>query len=223
MICNGHKLYPRLCSFIAICRSPSQSQYNFTRFSVNFLITFSQKNDPGFSLKGKPFLLVVLGDFNAKLSPWHDKDSSTSERISVEIIMSQFGYHETINEPTTDLIFTLQPNLSVESGTQPSLCPNFHDQIIFASEVWHHQDSNVDLIRRAINEETLPINIYTKKFSFFNKTVLNTLGNFIPNQVIVCEAKDPPWFNRKIKSLINEKIRTSNAYDNDIIVNCMKS
>ena len=60
--------------------------YNFTRFSVNFLITFSQKNDPGFSLKGKPFLLVVLGDFNAKLSPWHDKDSSTSERISVEII-----------------------------------------------------------------------------------------------------------------------------------------
>ena len=73
--------------------------------------------------------------------------------------MSQFGKHETINEPTIDLIFTLQPNLTVESGTQPSLHPNFHNQIIFASEVWHHQDSNVDLIRRAINEDTSPINI----------------------------------------------------------------
>ena len=34
--------------------------------------------------------------------------------------------------------------------------------------------------------------------------------------MIVCDAKDPPWFNGKIKWLIFEKIRTYNAYRKDI-------
>ena len=50
----------------------------------------------------------------------------------------------------------------------------------------------------------------TKKFN------LNVLSNFIPHEVIVCDDKDPPWFNRKIKSLINEKLRTYNAYSKNI-------
>ena len=92
--------------------------------------------------KKNPFLIVVLGDFNAKLSQWYDKDSSTSEGISIENITLQFGLHQIINEPThtlensfscIDLIFTLQPNLSVESGTQPSLHPYCHHQIIYAT------------------------------------------------------------------------------------------
>ena len=73
--------------------------------------------------KKNPFLLGALAYFNAKLSQWHDKYSSTAERISVESSMSQFGLHQIINEPThildnssfcIDLIFTLQPNLSVD-------------------------------------------------------------------------------------------------------------
>ena len=50
--------------------------------------------------KENPFLLAVLADFNAKLSQWHDKYSSTAEGISVESSMSQFGLHQIINEPT---------------------------------------------------------------------------------------------------------------------------
>ena len=50
--------------------------------------------------KENTVLLVVLDDFYAKLSQWHDKSSSTSERISVEFIPSQFGLHQIINEPT---------------------------------------------------------------------------------------------------------------------------
>ena len=38
--------------------------------------------------KKNPFLLVVLSDFNAKLSQWYDKDSSTSEGISIETVWS---------------------------------------------------------------------------------------------------------------------------------------
>ena len=50
----------------------------------------------------------------------------------------------------------------------------------------------------------------------FNKAVLNILSNFIPHEVIVCDDKDPLWFNGKIKSLINEKLRTYNAYRKNI-------
>ena len=57
---------------VALYRSPSQSQDDFLTFSDNFEMTLdlvSEKNS---------FLIVVLSDFNAKLSQWHDKDSSTS-------------------------------------------------------------------------------------------------------------------------------------------------
>ena len=179
--------------------------------------------------KKNSFLIVILGDFNAKLSQWHDKDSSTSEGISIENITSQFGLHQIINELThilenssscIDLNFTSQPNLSVESGTQPSLHPNCHHQIIYAKfnlavfypppytrEVWHYQDLNVDLIRQSIIEfdwDRAFANKYIdEKVLIFNKTVLNTLSNFIQHEVIVCDDKDLPWFYGKIKSLIN--------------------
>ena len=62
-------LINKLCSFVALYRSPSQSQDDFATFEMTF----------GLVSKKKSFLFVVLGDLNAKLSQWHDKDSSTSE------------------------------------------------------------------------------------------------------------------------------------------------
>ena len=229
----------KLCSFVALYRSPIQSQNDFATFSDKFewiLDLVSKKN---------PFLLVVFGDFNAKLSQWHDKDSSNSEGISVENITLHFGLHQIINEPThilensslcIDLIFTSQPNLS---GTQPSLHPNCHHQIIYVKsnlevlypppytrEVWHYQDSNNDLIRRSINEfdwdRAFANKHVDEKVLIFNKTVLNVLSNFIPHEVIVCDDKDPPWLNGKIKSLINEKLRTYNAYRKNISNNQLR-
>ena len=41
---------------------------------------------------------------------------------------------------------------------------------------------------------------------------MNILSNFIPHETIVCDDKDPPWFNRVIKSLIQEKKDTFNKY-----------
>ena len=52
----------KFCSFVALYRSPCQSQDNFATLFCNFEITLdliSKKN---------PFLLAVIGDFNARLS-----------------------------------------------------------------------------------------------------------------------------------------------------------
>ena len=123
-------------------------------------------------------------------------DSGTSEGISIKNITSQFGLHQNINDPThiensssfIDVIFTSQLNLLVESGTQPSLHPNYHHQIIYAKfnlevlypppytrEVWHYKDSNVDFIRRCINEfdwdRAFANKHVDEKVLIFNKTV----------------------------------------------------
>ena len=39
----------------------------------------------------------------------------------------------------------------------------------------------------------------------FNETILNILSNFIFQELIVFDDKDPPWFNTMIKSFIYEK------------------
>ena len=36
-------------------------------------------------------------------------------------------------------------------------------------------------------------------------TTLNVLNNYIPHETIACDEKDPPWFNSRIKSLIENK------------------
>ena len=37
------------------------------------------------------------------------------------------------------------------------------------------------------------------------KTIHNILSDFIPHQTMTIDDKDPPWFNTKIKSLLQEK------------------
>ena len=48
--------------------------------------------------------------------------------------------------------------------------------------------------------------MYAKKTEFFNKTLLNIFHNYITKKFILCDDKDPPWINEKIKSLIHRKI-----------------
>ena len=157
----------KLCNFIALYRSPSQSQDQFESFKENLELNLES------AVQNNPFLVVLLGDFNTKSSNWCKNDIITTEGKAIENISSQFGLHQMINEPThilesssscIDLIFTSQPNLITESGVYLSLHPNSHHQIIFAKfnleiyypppsfrEVWHYHDANTDLIRRAID------------------------------------------------------------------------
>ena len=48
--------------------------------------------------------------------------------------------------------------------------------------------------------------------SLFNKTIKNILSNCIPHERITCDDKDPPWFNKNIKQLIQEKNNTYKSY-----------
>ena len=129
------RIRDKLCSFTSLYRSPNQSYDDFVSFLDNFEITLdtlAQKN---------PFLMISLGDFNAKSSNWYNKDITTDEGRKIEDVTSQNCLHQEINEPThilnnssscIDLIFNSQPSLLIKSGVHPSLHPNCHHQIVFA-------------------------------------------------------------------------------------------
>ena len=51
-----------------------------------------------------------------------------------------------------------------------------------------------------------------EKVSHFNKTILNILNNYIPHETTICDDKDPPWFNSRIKSLIENKNKIRKIY-----------
>ena len=38
-----------------------------------------------------------------------------------------------------------------------------------------------------------------EQVELFNKTLLYIFHNFIPNKIIVCDDRDPPWMNDEIK------------------------
>ena len=45
--------------------------------------------------------------------------------------------------------------------------------------------------------ENLNVN---EQVNILNSTLLNIFRNFIPNEMITCRVKDPPWLNNKIKT-----------------------
>ena len=102
----------KLGSFISLYRSPNQSYDYFASFLDNFeltLDTLAQKSR---------FLMVALGDFNAKFSNWYNKDITSDEGRKIETVTSQNGLHQEINEQThilnnssscIDLLFTSEP------------------------------------------------------------------------------------------------------------------
>ena len=156
----------KLCSFLCLYRSPSQTRDIFETFADNFELTLDS------IINRNPVLIVALGDFNAKATNWYKNDINSYKGLKIDTITSQFGLQQTIIEPTCltsnsplciDLIFTSQPNLVMESCVQPSLHPICHHQIVFAKinlktyyplpyerEIWHYAKRNSDLICRSI-------------------------------------------------------------------------
>ena len=63
----------KLCNFISLCRSPSQSQDVFEIFVDNFELNLDKIADKN------PYLIVILGDFSAKSSNWYKHDTRTHE------------------------------------------------------------------------------------------------------------------------------------------------
>ena len=137
-----------------IYHSPSQNNSQFDLFLSNFEKLLSDINER------KPFLSVITGDLNARSSSWWSKDIDATEGSKLLSLASSNGFPQSRNEPThiqtsrsvcTDLIFTNQPNLSVNSGV------HFYHQIIYSSfnlniSCPHHIRDLYGIIKRLIQK-----------------------------------------------------------------------
>ena len=150
---------------VTLYRSPSQTSDSFISNLEKLLINVTNFD---------PHLVILFGDFNAKLKSWSVNDTITNEGTILENLTSLYGIEQLISDPThilqhssscIDLIFVNQPNLVIDSGIHPSLHQNCYHQVIFcklnlkieypptyACEVWDYGKAQTDLINRAIDQ-----------------------------------------------------------------------
>ena len=101
----------------------------------------------------------------------------------------------------------------MESGVQSSLYQNCCHQIVLAifnlkvvfpppyeHKVQHFQKTNVDHIRKAINdvqwEQSFQNMNVNDMVPLFNKSIKNILHDFILHEIITRDDRDPPWIDR---------------------------
>ena len=86
----GHKT----CKFVCLYRSPSHTKDEFDNFIKNLELNLEHIANKS------PFLILALGDFNAKMQGWYQDYIITFERCKIDIATSQLGLSKIIKEPT---------------------------------------------------------------------------------------------------------------------------
>ena len=221
------------CFITCLYRSPSQSPDELSDFLSDF-----EQICSNIALE-TPACSIFLGDFNAKCTNWWPDNENNPCGLELFTLSTSFGYTQLIDEPThfaankspscIDLIFVSQPNLVVESGVHPSLCRQCRHQITFAKlsfkvalppsyerEIWHYDRARVDLIQRSIKNfdwlKAFRNKCINDQVETFNSVLLNIFRNFIPNEIIKCSYKDPPWISSEIKKVVRKKNRLYKKY-----------
>ena len=87
------KIADKICNFISLYRSPSQSKDKSRSFADNLELNLDS------IVHRNPYLTVVLGDFNAQIKGWYPLGKTTYEGTKIDGITSQFGLEELIHEP----------------------------------------------------------------------------------------------------------------------------
>ena len=75
----------------ALYRSPSQAHNEFSSFTTCLESTLQA------TTLRKPFLTMVLGDFNAKNKLWFDQDNISYEGSILNDLMAQYGLTQIIH------------------------------------------------------------------------------------------------------------------------------
>ena len=71
---------------------------------------------------------------------------------------------------------------------------------MYSREVWNYKNANAEGIQQSIScfnwkkaFENLSIN---EKVDLLNATLLNIFRNYIPNKIVKCSYRDPPWLTK---------------------------
>ena len=172
-----------------------------------------------------PYASFFTGDVNAHTQAWYPEGDTNAEGTKIDELFCDLNLHQIIDEPThffrddcapscIDIILTDQPNLILKSGVRPSLDPTVKHQITFCKinfkippppkfqrKLWHFKSAQPELIQRSIANfpwitELSKFSNPTQQVSLLNKTILNIMSNFVPNEVKTFRPLDPLGITR---------------------------
>ena len=110
------------------------------------------------------------------------------------------------------LYFPNQQNLITDPGIYLSLHSNWHNQKTYRKfnskifypptyeeHIWYYKHANTGLIFNAIQrfdrDKALSDKSTDEKASVLTKAILSIMNNFIPNEIMSTDKRDPPWIN----------------------------
>ena len=206
-----------------IYRSSSQSTDEFEFFNFEQLLDDVSQCIPSLS--------KISGDFNARSVSWWSNDINTTEGLKLSSMSSSVKptHIQSNSSSCIDLIFTDQPNLSVNCGVHASLHPNCHHQIVYSRFnldiyysppyqrlTWDYKKADTTKIRKALDSvnwerpfDKKNVNVLVLKL---NETTLNVFRNYVPSKYLTIDDKDPVWMNETIKSKIKIKNKIFKEY-----------
>ena len=216
-------------AFYLVCyRSPSMKA-NTPEFGT-FLADFG--NLCSNISKNKLYAYFFAGDCNAHSLNWWPNGDANAEGFALDNLLSTLDLSQLICEPTNfednkspsciDLIISDQPNVVMESGVRPSpdnFCKhqmtfcnlNIHipPPPLYSRRIWHYNRINNDAMTRAVTDFPWINHLSnldpSHQVEFFNNTILNIASNFIPNNYVKIQPKDPPWVTNNLRRMIKEQ------------------
>ena len=79
----------------------------------------------------------------------------------------------------------------------------------YQRHVWNYAKANKDTILSALQNvdwhRLFANKTVHQQVNLLNDIILNVFTNFVPNKVITCDDRDPPWINDNIKNKIRWK------------------
>ena len=223
--------------FTVFYRNPKHdaSSAEFSDFLTNFETLYESIK------KEKPYAMFWTGDANGHTQAWYPEGDTNIVGTKLDEMFSNLDLHQIVNEPThffrddcapscIDIILTDQPNLIMNSGVRPSLDPTVKHQITYCKinfkippppkyrrHIWHYSRAQIEHIKRSISE--FPWHQHLSKYTnpnhqvaFLNKTILNVISNFVPNETKIFRPSDPPWLNKNIKQALKKHNKTYKQY-----------
>ena len=121
---------------VSLYGSPSQTSDNFNSFTTNLekpVANISSSN---------PHFILMIGNLMPSQVIWSSNETTIAEGAQLDYLTSLYGMKQVITEPThilenssscTELIFSYQPNLIMDSGVHPTLNSKCHHQIIYSN------------------------------------------------------------------------------------------
>ena len=110
------------------------------------------------------------------------------------------------------------------SGIEMSLFEKCHHNIVYGKidfkipiltpymrEIWDYKNASTESIQRSVSSTDWDFLFWgksiNKKVDILNECLKNIFHNFVPNKVINCDYKQPPWMSESIKSKLKERAK----------------